>query len=170
MTTAAELLTDRATDDPCHWQPIASLAAILGIAERTVRHRAIKGTIERLAGPNARTYYRQPPSQTATAVATSEPTGQVPAIIEQHLAAVAAAYAELAQVRENAATITATHIATLERLDDERARTTRLDDERRELTAQLEHERQRLAIFAELATAPWYARRHRRELRRALSA
>ena len=58
MNVEAELLHDCDPGDPYAWQPIAILAAALGIAERSVRARVKAGTVERTKGPGGRTYYR----------------------------------------------------------------------------------------------------------------
>ena len=50
----AEVIHDKPTDDPHAWQPIASLASLLGIAPRTVRHRVSVGTLERFATPDGK--------------------------------------------------------------------------------------------------------------------
>ncbi len=170
MDTTAEILHDRPVDDATQWQSIASLARCLGIAERTVRWRVKQGTVERLGTPDGRVYYRAPTPAAATGIAGSDLAERLPAIVATHVAAVTEAHRQLAQVRENAAAITATHLATLERLADERERLERIDRERQDLARQLQDERERLALFASLATAPWYAFRMRRRLRRQLQA
>ena len=161
MTATAEILHDRHTDDPTEWQPAASLAACLGIAERTVRHRVKQGTVERFRAPDGRTYYRAPEPHPATHLATGNASDSLPAIVATHLAAVATAHRELAQVRADAAHLVATHLATVADLEAERTRAA-------ELARALEAERLRLARIARLAAAPWYAFRRRRQLLRQL--
>lgn len=176
MSNPAEVIHQTPTDDPHAWQTPASLAATLGIAERTVRHRAATGILERLKTPDGRTYYRQPrpiPGQTPPPV---DPAN-VPALVREHLVRLEHAHRELADLRATTASAEATAAGALERLKAEATRVADLETERQRLAEQLETERQhlethraRLETFAQLATAPWYAFRLRRQLRRQLSA
>ena len=70
MIEAREVLHDDSPDDVHAWQPVATLAAALAIAERTVRARVAAGTVERLTGPGGRSYYRVPPVTPASVAAT----------------------------------------------------------------------------------------------------
>lgn len=184
MSNPAEVLHDRPTDDPHAWQPIASLARSLRIAERTVRHRAASGMLERLRTPDGHTYYRQPIGQSVSADEGTATPLAVARMASEHARELAAATRELVEARASAAAATATQLATVQRLEDERQRAQRLEDERQRLEHErqrltddlrqerqrLEDERQRLEVFARLATAPWYAFRVRRQLRRQLVA
>ena len=177
---APEVLHDTPTPDVHAWQPIASLARSLKIAERTVRHRVAQGALERLRLPDGRTYYRQPRAQSAAAddgMATPLAIATMARMATEHARELAAATRELVEARASAAAATATQLATGQRLEDERQRAQRLEDERQRLederqrlTDDLRQERQRLKVFARLATAPWYAFRVRRQLRRQLVA
>lgn len=178
MSNAApEIVHQTPTDDPHDWQTPASLAANLGIAERTIRHRAATGALERLKTPDGRTYYRQPrPSPGQTPPPAPDPAS-LPALVREHLARLEHAHRELADLRAANASAEATTAATLERLKAEADRVSGLEIERQQLTDQLNTERQhletqraRLETFAQLATAPWYAFRLRRRLRRQLTA
>jgi septal ring factor EnvC (AmiA/AmiB activator) len=175
MNATSEVLHDRAVADPCQWQPIASLSAILGIAERTVRHRVQQGTVERFTTADGRAYYRATPPPVATPM-TGNDTGNLPAILAEHLARLDAMTAALVDARTSAASATATTAATLARLDDaaatiaaERTRIAALDAERQALAARLDAVRERTALAERVALAPWYAFRLRRRLRRSLS-
>ena len=66
MTDTREVLHDDSPGDVHAWQPVATLAAALAIAERTVRARVAAGTVERLTGPGGRSYYRVPPAERAS--------------------------------------------------------------------------------------------------------
>lgn len=179
MPITPEVFHEAATDDPHAWQPIASLAATLGIAERTVRHRTKQGTVERFTARDGRAYYRAIPEPVATTEA-----GNLPAVIAHHLARLDALGAELITARVEAATATATTVATLSRLDDaerraeedrqtiaaERARSAALDAERQALARHLEDAKARVDVAEKIAAAPWYAFRRRRRLRRELVA
>ncbi len=176
MHTTSEVLHDRPVADPCQWQPIASLAAILGIAERTIRHRVKQGTVERFTTADGRAYYRQTPQPVATPMSGND-AGNLPAILAEHLARLDAMTAALVDARTSAASASATTAATLARLDDaaatiaaERARIAALDAERQDLAARLDAERERTALAERVALAPWYAFRMRRRLRRQLAA
>ena len=67
MNDTREVLHDDSPGDVHAWQPVATLAAALAIAERTVRARVAAGTVERLTGPGGRSYYRVPPAERASA-------------------------------------------------------------------------------------------------------
>ena len=69
MSDAREVLHDDDPHDPHAWQPVATLAAAIGIAERTVRARLAAGTVERCAGPGGRSYYRVPPAAPSASAA-----------------------------------------------------------------------------------------------------
>lgn len=166
---APEVLHDTPTQDVHAWQPIASLARSLKIAERTVRHRVAQGALDRLRLPDGRTYYRQPPAQSVSAD-ERKATPLAMATMARMATELAAATRELVDARANAAAATATQLATAQHLEDERQRAQRLEDELRQERQRLEDERQRLEVFARIATAPWYAFRLRRRLRRQLVA
>ena len=171
---APEVLHDTPTPDVHAWQPIASLARSLKIAERTVRHRVAQGALERLRLPDGRTYYRQPRAQSAAAAddgtATPLAIATMARMATEHARELAAATREIVEARASAAAATATQLATAQHLENERQRAQRLEDELRQERQRLEDERQRLEVFARIATAPWYAFRLRRRLRRQLVA
>jgi hypothetical protein len=181
----AEVLFDRPVSDPHEWQPIESLARSLGIAERTVRHRAQAGSLERVTIPNGRTYYRAPPSSVPDTASTSPPETETASSLIVQLSTT---QRDLAAAQVSAARLETEHRATVERLETtagqletERQRVERLEDERQRLTASLEderhHARQQAARLETLATltaaltaAPWYAFGRRRQLRRQLES
>ena len=184
----AEVLFDRPVSDPHEWQPIESLARSLGIAERTVRHRAQAGSLERVTIPNGRTYYRAPPSSVPDTASTSPPETETASSLIVQLSTT---QRDLAAAQVSAARLEAEHRATVERLEttaasleDERQRVERLEDDRRRLederqrlTASLEDERHharqqaaRLETLAALTASPWYAFGRKRQLRRQLES
>lgn len=69
MHDTREVLHDDNPGDAHAWQSIATLAAELGIAERTIRARVAAGTVERMPGPAGRSYYRVPPAAQASPAA-----------------------------------------------------------------------------------------------------
>jgi hypothetical protein len=193
----AEVIHDEPTDDPHAWQPIDSLAALLGIAARTVRHRVSVGTLERFATPDGRSYYRAPPGTAPAprpAPASSSSTdgnGNALAATLHLVEQLALAQRELTTSQVSAARLETEHRATVERLETtaaqletERQRVERLEDDRRRLederqrlTASLEDERHharqqaaRLETLAALTASPWYAFGRRRQLRRQLES
>ena len=71
MSDTREVLHDDNPGDVHAWQPVATLATALGIAERTVRARLAAGTVERCPGPGGRSYYRVPATSSAPSAADS---------------------------------------------------------------------------------------------------
>lgn len=69
MSATREVLHDDNPGDVHAWQSVATLAAALGIAERTVRARLAAGTVERCTGAAGRSYYRVPATSSATSAA-----------------------------------------------------------------------------------------------------
>jgi hypothetical protein len=155
----AEVIHDEPTDDPHAWQPIDSLASLLGIAARTVRHRVSVGTLERFATPDGRSYYRAPPGTApaprpapASSSASTDGNGNALAATLHLVEQLALAQRELTTSQVSAARLETEHRATVERLETtaaqletERQRVERLEDDRR----RLEDERQRLTASLE---------------------
>ena len=163
MSDTREVLHDDNPGDVHAWQPVATLATALGIAERTVRARLAAGTVERCPGPGGRSYYRVPATSSAPSAADSNDgtTGsrqlaaaELFALIREHGSRNERLALELGQARatveqlERVRRVDAeTVLANRQALEREQATAALLVHELAQARAQVEHERQRTAAF-----------------------
>jgi hypothetical protein len=188
MLQTAETLHDARCDDPHAWQTAASLAAGLGIAERTVRARAQSGAIERCTGPGGRSYYRQPRqgrherqpmaadgmpdagnSGNRHAAADTDAVQAWAIVVREQFNALETLRASLTAAEVTAASLAAT-AAERERVHNLELDIARNDrqraQERAEQTEQaLALATARVCVLERLAACSWYAVRTRRQLR-----
>ena len=187
MPDPAELLHDIDPRDPYAWQTAATMAAGLGIAERTVRARAQSGSLERCAGPGGRTYYRQPrPRQPMAADSTAaaglngsrDPAADADAlqawavVVREQLTQLETVRASLTVAEVTVARLTATaeeraRVHDLE-LDAVRTERQRAQERAEQTEAALALATTRTRLLERLAACSWYAVRVRRRLRQQL--
>ena len=173
--TGAEptILHDDDPGTPHAWQRCGTLAAALGIAERTVRARALRGDVERMRTPGGAVYFRAPMPSTGNQrhpdvsdpAAADEIARLRSALVEAHRERAT----EIGQLRERlqvaaVAAAESTVLAEVATRDAERAQA-----HAEALAAELSTERLRRATVARyaaaLSAAPWYAWRRRRAIR-----
>lgn len=155
--------------DAFAWQSIGTLAATLGIAERTVRARVAAGSAERCTGPGGRSFYRLAPEGGShgtpegrqPAEGDEEVRRQVLALVGDLTERYSATVAELHRERQAAAVEAAEArlLAEVAVRDVERARL-----EAEALAGELARERARRELVERLASLPWYAVSRRRRL------